>query len=428
MRTYRCSSVQTVLAAALLVATTAAASAHTIHVDQTGGGDYLTIQGGIDAAAYGDTVLVAPGTYYEHLYMGPTADGVTLLSEAGPESTIIDNEGASYYSVIHCENVGPNTRIEGFTITGGYSHYWGGGIRADNADVRIVSCTISGCLALRMEGGGIGSSDSSIEVSGCRIESNRGGDGGGIGVWGGEAIIKENTIIGNEAVSFVSNQTGGGIYVSCDHAEITDNLIEGNSAVFSGGGIQIWGGGSVTILDNRIIGNTASYDGGGIALYLATCLVSGNVIAGNQADMWGGGAVDVRNPGSSPPRASAQFVNNVFFGNTSDGDKSAIRIHQGGPTPIFHNNFFADNTTYEVLVSSTPSADTIDFTGNWWGTDDPDEIALKIRDCNDDPALLWCIDFSDWCTDPSCDGQVTSVEDPPEAAPISWGRIKSLYR
>ncbi len=415
------------LAAALLVATTAAASAHTIHVDQTGGGDYLTIQEGIDAASYGDTVLVAPGTYYEHLYVGPTADGVTLLSGAGPESTIIDNEGASYYSVIHCENVGPDTRIEGFTITGGDSYYWGGGVRADNADVRIASCTITDCRAPNMQGGGIGSDYSSIEVSGCWIEGNRGGDGGGIGVWRGEAIIKENTIIGNVAASFVGNQSGGGIYVSCGHAEITDNLIEGNSALF-GGGIQDWGSGDLSVLDNRIIGNTASYDGGGIALYHSSCLATGNIIADNHAVMWGGGAVDVRSSSSSPPRASAQFINNVFFGNTSDGDESAIRIRQGGPTPIFNHNFFADDTTYEVLVTSTPSADTIDFTGNWWGTNDPDEIAAKIYDCNDDPALLWCIDFSDWCADASCDGQVTSVEDPPEAAPVSWGRIKSLYR
>ena len=426
MHTCYCQPVRMLLAATLLVAAAAAASAHTIHVDHAGGGDYLTIQEGIDAAAYGDTVLVALGTYYEHLYMGPTADGVALLSETGPESTIIDNEGLSYYSVIHCENVGPDMRIEGFTITGGDSYYWGGGIRADNADVRIVSCTIRDCRALLIQGGGIGSTDSSIEVSGCWIEGNRAGDGGGISVWGGEAIIKESTIIGNAADSFAGNQSGGGIYISCNHAEITDNRIEGNYALI-GGGIQVWGGGSMTILDNRIIGNTSGYEGGGIALYRATCSVSGNVIAGNQANTWGGGAVDVRSPGSSPLRTLVQFSSNIFFGNTAAGE-SAIRIHQGGPTPIFNNNFLADDTFFEVRVEDTPSADTIDFTGNWWGTEDPDEIALKIRDCNDDPALLWCIDFSDWCTDPSCDGQVTSVEDPPETAPVSWGRIKSLYR
>ncbi len=418
-------SVLVLLLPALLAADATLASAATIHVDLADGGDYLTIQEGIDAAAYGDTVLVAPGTYYEHLYMGTAADGVTLLSEAGAESTTIDNQSTYSYSVIYCENVGPDTRIEGFTITGGNTYEWGGGIRADNADVRIASCTITDCRAPNMQGGGIGSDYSSIEVSGCWIEGNRGGDGGGIGVWRGEAIIKENMIIGNVAASFTANQSGGGIYIYCNHAEITDNIIEGNSAL-QGGGIQDWWSDDMSITDNRIVGNTAGNHGGGIALCHSVCLVTGNIIADNHAGMWGGGGgASVRGDQSAIP---AQFLDNVFFGNTNEGSECAIWVWFSGPALIFHSNFFADDTTFEVLVHRTLSADTIDFTGNWWGTDDPDEIAAKIYDCNDDPALLWCIDFSDWCADPSCDGQVTSVEDPPEAAPVSWGQIKSLYR
>ena len=47
-----------------------------------------TIQAGIDAASAGDTVLVAPGTYYEHdIQLQPA---VTLMSQAGPEGTTID--------------------------------------------------------------------------------------------------------------------------------------------------------------------------------------------------------------------------------------------------------------------------------------------------------------------------------------------------
>lgn len=91
-----------VLAAALTVVLVTALplTADIIRVDPSGGpGYYSTIQAGIDAASYGDTVLVACGTYHDCTHIDPGGqiacvimkDGVVLTSEgADPDCVTVD--------------------------------------------------------------------------------------------------------------------------------------------------------------------------------------------------------------------------------------------------------------------------------------------------------------------------------------------------
>ena len=98
---------------------------------------YCSIQTAIDAAVDGDEVLVAPGPYLENIdFLGKA---ITLKSSDGPEVTVIDAAGSG--TVITCASgEGPDSVLDGFTITGGFADF-GGGMYCAGA-----SPTVSGCV------------------------------------------------------------------------------------------------------------------------------------------------------------------------------------------------------------------------------------------------------------------------------------------
>ncbi len=114
-------------ALALIVATgllallpSVAARAATIHVPA----DRPSIQLAIDAAVAGDTVLVAPGTYYgaENQNIDFRGRDIVLRSEAGPEATIIDCENIDRAFYLRAGETN-SAVIDGFSVLRGMATY-----------------------------------------------------------------------------------------------------------------------------------------------------------------------------------------------------------------------------------------------------------------------------------------------------------------
>src|SRR2546425_2645156 len=133
--------------------------------------DQPTIQGGIDAATNGDTVLVSPGTYVENINFKGKA--ITVASVGGPSVTIIDG-GAVASVVTFNSGEGAGSVLSGFTIQNGYTSFASG-----------------------YEGGGIYIAFSSPQILDNTIINNTGCQGIGVGAYFGSPLIQGNTIRNN---------------------------------------------------------------------------------------------------------------------------------------------------------------------------------------------------------------------------------------
>ena len=184
---------------------------------------FSKIQYGINAAAAGDTVLVAAGTYVENINF----DGKNIaVIGADREATIIDgdssgsvvtlNSGESFVAV-----------LSGFTLQNGSAEN-GGGVSLEGASPTITNVTISGNTS-NSNGGGMRLSDS-------------------------DAILTNVTIKGNTATN-----GGGGISLSHNcYPTLTNVTISGNTAGSSGGGIQCEDNSHPILLNTIIAGNESN--------------------------------------------------------------------------------------------------------------------------------------------------------------------------
>lgn len=184
-----------------------ASKAQIIHVPA----DQPTIQAGIDAADFGDTVLVHPGIYFENIdfqgqFITVASLYLTTHDPAYIEQTVID--GNCDGSVVTFQN-GEASMLCGFTITHGESTY-GGGIYCDNTRPSLKDLIVMDNRATTY-GGGVY-----------------------INTYTNSIPILENIIIlNNEA-----NNAGGGLHIRNANPKLTSVILSGNTAN-KGGGVYL---------------------------------------------------------------------------------------------------------------------------------------------------------------------------------------------
>lgn len=251
-----------------------------------------SIQAAIQAAAPGDRVLVAAGTYHERLdFLGKPIEVIGVL---GAGATVLDADFAGI-AVSFLNGEGAGSVLRGFTVTGGSGGFGPGGVVTNGApllegciiennrgrlgagvhgNATLVDCVVRGNISSLNHGGGLWGAPHLVR---CQVEGNtaNAADGGGLYVTGGAALLEDCRIVRNR-----SAQTGG-----------------------KGGGICVHSSGSVTLVRCVIAGNHASAGlftaaGGGVfaggPTTLDRCTLADNTLSGNTeqgAAVWGAATI-----------------------------------------------------------------------------------------------------------------------------------------
>ena len=329
---------------------------------------YPTIQQAIDAAADGDTVLVAEGTYVENVRFRGKA--VVVASHfaldrdpAHIAATVIDGsqpaEPDTASVVLFIDGEGPGSVLEGFTLTGGTGTAW----RDEHSPGTYV------------EGGGVLAALSSPTIRYNRIVGNRAdrrpagitsAGGGGIRVGDGAPVIEHNVIAGNRGMY------GGGLVANYASATIRNNVIADNvvdqavagAPTFGGGGLWTNGTGATLVENNTFVGNHAegggsSYAGRGggvLAANAMTLTLRNNVVWGN-TQAFGGPVALI--PGTA--------VIHTFYNDVEGGYTSPVGTHVGD---VDADPAFADADYH--LAPASPVVDAGDPDAAFDDPEDPD--------------------------------------------------------
>ena len=352
-----------------LVLISAAAWSNTITVMKDGSGDYTLLQPAADAAAAGDTLLIGPGRYEQvtefyfnsgvrrdaHLVV--RVDNLTILG-MDRDSVII---GPTVPTIAQGDPVGlvvaqnvSVTHIKKLT----FENTWTGAYSL--GDFYIDDCVAQYCTAgFTAEG--------PLTIDHSNMHDNS--DGVRVPFTAGLVRISHCELIDNSGIGIRLDSPQG--------AQISDTHVVGG-----GTGIQLYDcPGSI---ENCVI-EDVPYTGIALLESGTVVTVADNTLQNN------GWHFDISN------YATVDLHRNELL------DSQLYGIWIGSPSTVTaHENDFISSPGYLVYVSGHLALGIkhYDFTGNFWGTTDPEVIAARIWDNNDFSQTQAVIDFDPFAGEP----------------------------
>jgi len=330
-----------------------------------------SIQAAITAATFGDTVQVAPGTYYETITM---ESGVAVMG-AGPTVCTINGDGNG--PVVTASSVDSAAKLDGFRITRG-SATQGGGMIVINCSPTISNCIFSNNEAENY-GGGMYNYLASPNITNCIFSNNSARYGGAVYNEDSNSIVVDCNFISNSSI----NGDGGGICNFLSDSTVTGCSFIDNSADAHGGGISNYNS-KPTVTNCTFSSNSAGGSGGGMSNgSLSEPLVTDCFFNDNSAEYDGGGIV---NDLSYRPIVT----NCIFTGNGSNQDGGGMSNYISSPIVTnctFTNNHSSNGGGIENNTNCIPIVTNCTFTSNWavingGGINNYYYCSSEVNDCN----------------------------------------------
>jgi hypothetical protein len=429
---------QLLLALALFVQAPVAAWGAVIRVPE----DVSTVVAAVDSAAVGDTVSVAPGTWTDKdtrviwtagqpftvTACAFPKSGVTLLGRDGAAVTALDlqGEGEGLLRVVMVANQNSGAvAVEGLTLTGARGPTGGKGI----VGVLSEKLTVRSCRLVEnddgdSDGAGVAVRDCELELVDSEISRNTSGSGA---VWGFDSDVMI------EGCLFEDN-VGRAIWLDGElgNVSIMRSSFIGNRGAIGAPAVGLSCLSDFVVRECLFLRNTAElYSGGGLYVQESSGTVEFCTFAYDSCLGNGVGA------GLRWDQSEGTVQNNTFVGCYSPVSGASFSAVDGRVT--FTENIVAHSAGLVAVTGArtTVSGGCSDYWANEMGNYTawpllPTDIFVDPLFCDLESLDLTLRENSP-CADgntPGC-GQIGAFGvgcDPVAFAPLSWGRIKQLYR
>jgi hypothetical protein len=337
---------------------------------------YPTIQAALSVCIAADTVMVAPGTYFENISW-PSVGAIKLLSSGDASNTIINGNGSARVISMSSALIDTNTVIRGFRIMNGANTSFptGAGVYLSNSSPLIEFCIISDNVGngSRSYGAGVSLNNSSAVFRNCIFERNLGKPtgsynyGGAIYSSGNSLLTLSHCIIRDNLLDTCSRTYGCGIYLNGGSAKLSDVMIQDNKTIATswnyGTGIFLSTGTSA-MLDRVFITNNIQQDGGtwytgggiygeGCTLTVTNSLIADNIL-GNGGNYYYGAGIQLAS--SSVGNFMNTTIANNRRANGSNASGGSFYLVTSSQITVTNSILWNIASTSEIYNSASTSS------------------------------------------------------------------------